>query len=138
MNNTNFIYNNINFNFNFNDVYINGKKNVKTTLSPFDKNKIHLSKRTKIINSISNNINNNNQYDSITKKTFNIIMRNMNNFKMKHKKKRSENISAISNLSNYTNPNFSNERNKSSSRDEKFISQSTRRDTFNLPILKHY
>ncbi len=139
LNNTNFIYDNINLNFNFKDFYINGKKNVKTTLSPFDKKKIHLSKRTKIINSISNNINNNNQYDSITKKTFNIIMSNMNNFKMKHKKKRSENISAISNLSNYTNPNFSNERNKSSSRDEKFISQSTRRDSINfLPILKHY
>ena len=60
LNNTNFIYNNINLNF---KEYINGKKNVKTTLSPFDKKKIHLSKRTKIINSISNNINNNNQYD---------------------------------------------------------------------------
>ena len=136
MNNTNFIYNNINLNF---KEYINGKKNVKTTLSPFDKKKIHLSKRTKIINSISNNINNNNQYDSITKKTFNIIMENMNNFKIKHKKKISENISSISNLSNYTNPNFSKEHNnKSTSRDEKFISKSTRRDILNfLPILKH-
>ena len=136
LNNTNFIYNNINLNF---KEYMNGKKNVKTTLSPFDKKKIHLSKRTKIINSISNNINNNNQYDSITKKTFNIIMENMNNFKMKHKKKISENISSISNLSNYTNPNFSKEHNnKSTSRDEKFISKSTRRDILNfLPILKH-
>ena len=149
LNNTNFVYNNINLNRN--KIYLNGKNNktkiVKTTISPFER-KIHLSKKSKLknspLNSINNNLENNinsNNYDSSRKKTFNIIMNNMVNLKIKkkHIKRNSETISAISNISNYTNPNYSNNHNKSSSRDEKIISHSTRRDIFNyLPVLKNH
>ena len=66
-----------------------------------------------------------------------MIMNSMSNkLKFKKNKRNSEALSIISNLSNYSN--YSSNNNKLYSRNEKLLSNSTPRDTFNyLPILQN-
>ena len=141
LNNSNFVYNNVNLNINqfyFNEGNKNKNKSIKTTLGPFE-HKLYLSKKNKLKKSFSNNtsrINNN----SSSKKSLNLFMNNLTtNFKIGYKKKGSINGSVISNISNYTNPNSSNIHSKSSSKDDKYISKSTRRELFNqFKFIKHH
>ena len=134
LNNSNFVYNNINLNINqfyCNEVYKTKNKSVKTTIGPFE-HKLNLSKKNKIKKSFSNSsrVKNNNNLNS--KKTYNLFLNNLTaNLKITHKKKCSTNGSAISNISNYTNPNSSNYHSNSSSRDDKYISKTTRRELLN-------
>ncbi len=141
LNNSNFVYNNVNLNINqfyFNEGNKNKNKSIKTTLGPFE-HKLYLSKKNKLKKSFSNNtsrINNN----SSSKKSLHLFMNNLTtNFKIGHRKKGSINGSVISNISNYTNPNSSNIHSKSSSKDDKYISKSTRRELFNqFKFIKHH
>ena len=98
--------------------------------------KIYLSKKKRGENSPSDfSISNN--YDTVIKKNYNVIMNNMTNFQNKHNKQNSETISGFINISNYTNPNLSNFHNRSISREEKIISRSSKRNNY-LPVLKHH
>ena len=61
------------------------------------------------------------------------------NIKINKRKKNSINGSIISNISINTNPNFSNIHSKSSSRDEKYIPKTTRKEVFNqFKFLKYH
>ena len=146
LNNSNLVLSNINYNINhlFLKDDIHKDKNIQTMINDTEKN-LYLSKQNKKNNSTSpnNNININknykeyNGYDSVTKKTYYMIINSMSNkLKFKKNKKNNETLSRISNLSNYTN--YSNNHNNLNSRNEKLIYNSSRRDTFNyLPILNN-
>ena len=126
------LYNNINMNINH--FYINGfTKNSKGNFGSIGK--LYLSKKKREENSPSDfSISNN--YDTVIKKNYNVIMNNMTNFQNKHNKQNSETLSGFINISNYTNPNLSNF-NRSISREEKIISRSSKRNNY-LPVLKHH
>ncbi len=128
------IYNNINMNINhfyFNGFTKSSKGNYGSIVG-----KIYLSKKKRGENSPSDfSISNN--YDTVIKKNYNVIMNNMTNFQNKHNKQNSETISGFINISNYTNPNLSNFHNRSISREEKIISRSSKRNNY-LPVLKHH
>jgi hypothetical protein len=119
---------------NINHFYINGfTKNSKGNFGSIGK--LYLSKKKREENSPSDfSISNN--YDTVIKKNYNIIMNNMTNFQNKHNKQNSETLSGFINISNYTNPNLSNF-NRSISREEKIISRSSKRNNY-LPVLKHH
>jgi hypothetical protein len=121
-----------------NEVSKNKNKSIKTTLGPFE-HKLYLSKKNKNKKSSSNSsrVNNNN---NTSKRSYNLFLSNLTaNLKITHKKKCSTNGSAISNISNYTNPNSSNYHSNSSSRDEKYISKTTRRELLNkFKFMKHH
>ena len=146
LNNSNLVLSNINYNINHLKLkdHNNKDKNMKTRLNDIEKN-FYLIKQNKKNNSTSpkNDININNyykeykDYDSVTKKTYCMIMNSMSNkLKFKKNKRNSEALSIISNLSNYSN--YSSNNNKLYSRNEKLLSNSTPRDTFNyLPILQN-
>ncbi len=134
LNNSNFVYNNINLNINqfyFNEVCKNKNKSIKTTIGPFE-HKLYLSKKNRIKKSFSNSSRVKNNNNSRSKRSYNLFLNNLTaNLKITHKKKCSTNGSAISNISNYTNPNSSNYHSNSSSRDDKYISKTTRRELLN-------
>ena len=127
---------NNNINMNINHFYINGfTKKSKGNFGSIV-GKIYLSKKKRGENSPSDfSISNN--YDTVIKKNYNVIMNNMTNFQNKHNKQNSETISGFINISNYTNPNLSNFHNRSISREEKIISRSSKRNNY-LPVLKHH
>ena len=138
LNNSNLVFHNLNINHNsLNE----GSKNkiIKTTLNSFE-HQLILSKKNRLKKSVSNNSkkNNNNkstnQNNSNTnkKRNSNLFMNNItSNIKINKRKKNSINGSIISNISINTNPNFSNIHSKSSSRDEKYIPKTTRKEMFN-------
>ena len=138
LNNSNLVFHNLNFNHNsLNE----GSKNkiIKTTLNSFE-HQLILSKKNRLKKSVSNNSKKNNNNKSTNqnnsninkKRNLNLFMNNItSNIKINKRKKNSINGSIISNISINTNPNFSNIHSKSSSRDEKYIPKTTRKEMFN-------
>jgi serine/threonine protein kinase len=138
LNYSNLVFHNLNFNHNsLNE----GSKNkiIKTTLNSFE-HQLILSKKNRLKKSVSNNSKKNNNNKSTNqnnsninkKRNLNLFMNNItSNIKINKRKKNSINGSIISNISINTNPNFSNIHNKSSSRDEKYIPKTTRKEVFN-------
>ncbi len=138
LNNSNLVFHNLNFNHNsLNE----GSKNkiIKTTLNSFE-HQLILSKKNRLKKSVSNNSKKNNNNKSTNqnnsninkKRNLNLFMNNItSNIKINKRKKNSINGSIISNISINTNPNFSNIHSKSSSRDEKYIPKTTRKEVFN-------
>ena len=146
LNNSNLVFHNLNFNHNsLNE----GSKNkiIKTTLNSFE-HQLILSKKNRLKKSVSNNSKKNNNNKSTNqnnsninkKRNLNLFMNNItSNIKINKRKKNSINGSIISNISINTNPNFSNIHSKSSSRDEKYIPKTTRKEVFNqFKFLKYH